>query len=157
MSLLKQTGQTNPLALLNHLQTLEYKLDQYRAANNRRIIPLKRQLLGQFNKPTIGEGFRDERIEAFLDIAYPDWEIGLALHYKPSGNVGLHRDAGGYGKTAMSVSTTDFIFLIGDERHQCKAGAIYQFPSKIPHGTEPVHIDRYCLIAWQINWSNVLS
>ncbi|MGB3513840.1 MAG: hypothetical protein WBA93_32465 [Microcoleaceae cyanobacterium] len=153
--LIKQIGVTDADALEEYMKTLEFGQDQYKAANNRKILPIKHQFVGHYSKPMVAQGYRDERIEKFLDIAYPGWEIALALHYRPGGNVDLHRDATGYGQLAISVSSTDFVFRIENERHECQRGAIYLFRTKVLHGTEPLDRERFTIVAWKIDWRKI--
>lgn len=155
--LIKKIGTTDADALAEHLKSLNFINDYYRAANKRKILPIKHRFVGgqPKKKPVVGNGHRDSRIENFLDKVYPQWDIALAMHYHPGGNVEMHRDATGYGQLAVSVSSTDFVFNIGGEKHDCQRGNIYLFRSKVPHGILPVETDRYALVAWTIDWEKV--
>ncbi|NES91365.1 hypothetical protein [Okeania sp. SIO2B9] len=153
--LIHKIGRVDIEDFTDYMKTLAYRTDSYKSSFGRRTLPIALELTGNHKDPDAVEAYRDARIEIFLDRILPRWGIALALHYQPGGGILPHRDAAGYGFEAVSVSSTDFVFRIGSEVHQCKAGEIYLFRTKVLHSVDKLEQERFALVAWRANWSKI--
>lgn len=153
--LIRKIGRVDIQNFTDYMKTLPYRSDPYKSSFSRKTLPIGLELTGDYKDPDAVEAYRDARIEKFLDRILPRWEIALALHYSAGGGIRPHRDAAGYGSLAISVSNTDFIFRIGSEVHQCKAGEIYLFRTKILHSVDKLEQERFALVAWRANWNKI--
>ncbi len=153
--LILKIGRVDIQDFTDYMKTLPYRTDSYKSSFGRKILPIGLELAGDYKYPDAVEAYRDTRIETFLDRILPRWEIAFALHYSAGGGVRPHRDAAGYDFLAISVSSTDFTFRIGSEVHQCKAGEIYLFRTKVLHSVDKLEQERFALVAWRANWSKI--
>ncbi len=153
--LIRKIGRVDVDNFINHMKTLPYQTDSYKSSYKRKTLPIGLKLDGDYKDPEAVEGYRDSRIETFLSRVIPNWKICLALRYQPGGGILPHRDAAGYGFEAISVSSTNFTFRIGGEVHECKAGDIYHFKTKVLHSVDKLDQERFALVGWTINWGKI--
>lgn len=111
-------------------------------------------------KPTITEGYRDERLERLGERLLPGFHIGLVLLYSPGVRISLHRDHTVFKEIGVGINLGEATFLMAEMpkkgeqlnpiSYPLKDGDCLQFNTKILHGIEPVKNERWGIYFWHL-------
>jgi hypothetical protein len=121
-------------------------------ANGRKELWLKRYC-DLRRKPTISEGYRDERIERLGERLLPGFDIGLLLLYAPGTRINLHRDHTVFQPMTAAVNLGQATFVMTEQPRKGEKlqpdyyalndGDCICFNSQVLHGIMPVEQERH--------------
>jgi hypothetical protein len=160
-SLIGQITDENLTALYqwceNHRALLKPTVSSY--ANGRKELWIKRYC-DLRRKPTISEGYRDERIERLGERLLPGFDIGLLLLYEPGIRIKKHRDHTVFQPMTAAVNLGQATFVMAQQPRKGEKlqldyyalndGDCICFNSKVLHGIMPVEQERWSIIFWHL-------
>lgn len=139
------------------LASLNYSADTYYSSEKREVAYFENKVIfpdNNYRNPILQSAQENEIISKYLDKILPNkskQRICIIAHYLPGGRIKKHRDATGFNKQSISVSTLDNVFILGDKKYKIKAGEIIKFNGKIPHEALANKEERFAIFAWYWN------